>query len=421
MPRYKELKAGDKRPPGYEYMDKNDGTETWVRGIKSRNGDVINAEDTNRRDYRILIEEDDNFKLDEPISKFKVGDEVIVIKMGCPQAFYHGSTLEKWKSFGGSKGWVVAVNKRSYGFDIHVRHSCDNANYIFVEDELQLYNPECLQGSQPSKTQDCTQTHPDAAQLQVGMRVRPRGDLAFYMHGSNYKDWTSWKSRSRGINCGDEGRIVSIINQNHIRVKHCNDTYKQWVFAAEELEIVKDEDISDSKKEYPDTDNEYSPLLAGDIRPSEYEYKMKQNSNWIIGDCQGLPITDQDASLADYRIKRSKLKQQIPDLLNWSGPNYPSSITVTISKNKTLKEVPMTNLNAPETELEKTACESAKQDAITRAITIKKEAYQTAMREYISAMTQIKSLQVTMNDLQKIASDMEIKLNITEEQKKQLF
>ena len=44
----------------------------------------------------------------------------------------------------------------------------------------------------------------------------------------------------------------------------------------------------------------------------------------------------------------------------------------------------MSPLSAPETELEKTACEAAKQDAITKAIAQKKEAYARAMTDYLS-------------------------------------
>jgi hypothetical protein len=99
-------------------------------------------------------------------------------------------------------------------------------------------------------------------------------------------------------------------------------------------------------------------------------------------------------------------------------------------KNKFKKEPTMaesekspeqTILPPPETELEKTACEKAKQASIQYVIANKQYLYQKQMDNYLSLVNRRKQYQTTVDDLTKDITLLETNLNITEEQKKQLF
>ena len=78
-------------------------------------------------------------------------------------------------------------------------------------------------------------------------------------------------------------------------------------------------------------------------------------------------------------------------------------------------------ITPPTTELEKTACEVAKQEAITNAINEKKQAYQRAMGSYLSVINNIKTYQNQIDTWQKQAIELETNLGITAEQKVLLF
>jgi hypothetical protein len=262
--------------------------------------------------------------------------------------------------------------------------------------------------------------------FEIGQKVTatcmkgPQRIVLFF--GETIQEWTRWGS--------SEGYIDSIspMPDGHleIRVTHSIRKHCSFSFRDDEISIVE----TCCKPEPPMTqvtnvthpDADYITLKVGDIRPQGYEWRDMDGWKWEAGANYNTIIDDSDIAVKEFRIKACKLKSTTTKDFDWQkcqGPDYPSTIKVTMSCTKNKQEEQM--INAPETELEKIACEAAKQDAITRAITIKKEAYQTAMREYISAMTQIKSLRASIDEYQKIASEMETKLNITEEQKKQLF
>jgi hypothetical protein len=94
------------------------------------------------------------------------------------------------------------------------------------------------------------------------------------------------------------------------------------------------------------------------------------------------------------------------ELRTLTGLTLYSPVTSTISGVKSME--------APNTELERKACDEAKQDAIKTVVAAKKMQYQQAMTNYISKETQRRTLD-------KECKELEEKLGISEEMKEQLF
>ena len=183
-----------------------------------------------------------------------------------------------------------------------------------------------------------------------------------------------------------------------------------------------------------ETKQQYRYLKVGDVRPEGYEFRHRNESEWHkLPHGAGVIITAETFKDKEYRIAITQgpiLGTQVgtptqgpilgthPDKDTPIGTMVNVLDTFTTINGNNLKEVPMTK---PETELEKTACEAAKQDAISLAIAQKKGVYQQTMTAYINQVNNTKILQKQVDELNKQIAETELTLGITEEQKKQLF
>lgn len=80
-----------------------------------------------------------------------------------------------------------------------------------------------------------------------------------------------------------------------------------------------------------------------------------------------------------------------------------------------------TEIKAPVTELEKTACKKAKQEAIERAVEAKKKEYEKAMDRLIAKEQQIRDYKEILAKAQEEYDKIVKALNIAKTEEKQLF